>query len=65
MHKRTARLLALKKQHNLTGKRIAEIVGVEHNTAMIWLMENGPRVIPFTKIYLLECQLNGEFRPLD
>lgn len=65
MHERTKRLLELKKQHKLTGKRIAELAGVEHNTALIWQMQDGPRVIPFAKLYKLECDLNGEFRPLD
>lgn len=65
MHKNTKRLLELKQQHGLTGSKIAEKCGVKHNTAMIWIMHNGPRVIPFNKLYDLECQLNGEFRPLD
>lgn len=65
MHKNTKRLLELRKEHGLTGKRIAEISGVKHQTAMIWLMEETPRVIPFSKLYLLEYKLNGEFRPID
>ena len=65
MHKNTKRLLELREQHGFTGKRIAEILGVKHQTAMIWLMKESPRVIPFTKLYLLEVHLNGEFRKLD
>lgn len=57
MHERTARLRNLKQQHNLTGKQIAEILGRNHNTAMIWLMAETTRVIPEHCLRVLELEL--------
>lgn len=59
MHERTARLRNLKQQHNLTGKRISEILGRNHNTAMIWLMAETTRVIPEHCLRVLELEFGS------
>lgn len=46
-------------------KDIAIKTGVQPGTVLIWLMKDGPRVIPFRKLYKLEVDLNGEFRNID
>lgn len=60
MHERTKRLLALKKKHGLSGKRIAEILGREHNTAMIWQMAETKRVIPAHCLRVLELEFQDD-----
>lgn len=57
MHTRTKELRNLREEHNLTGKSIADMLSVENNTAMRWLMPETDRVIPDDMLKLLVRQI--------
>lgn len=57
MHKNTKTLRELRDEHKLTGKQISEMLSVEHNTAMRWLIPETDRVIPDNILALLKRQI--------
>lgn len=57
MHRNTEILRGLRAEHNLTGHHIAEMLSVENNTAMRWLMPETDRVIPDNMLKLLIRQI--------